>query len=399
MRVAMLAPENSPSWGGVGSYIYNLVKHLPSNVEVHIITLDRDVEDTYEKLFAGDERIHIHKILSVSSNEIFFTNLRFQVAVFRKLKKLHNLYHFDLIHSHSGHLPHFFSQFQNIAPTIVTPHGETKGAAKVWKEARNRNITESLSLFLSPIIEFGTKVSLKRADRLLPVSRFVLEQINKEYGLDIDYKARVVYNGVDTNFFIPQDKVMPQRPVITFVGRFYAIKGFDVFVDATAILMRRGYSVKLLLVGRGDTKQVGKLLLPLPKDSYTLVGRVKYHDMPEIYRQSDIVVTPSRYEACPGVIMEAMSCGKIVIASAVGGITEIIDDGYNGLLFQSENVEELAGKIAAVIDKQVDIEKMRRNTRKTVVNKFDWRVMAKEVYEEYSKMIGDGWQNANSDNN
>lgn len=399
MRLAMLAPENSPSWGGVGSYIYNLVKHLTQDVEVHIITLDRDVEDTYEKLFAGDERIHVHKILSVPLDNIFLSNFRFQIAVFRKLKKLHKLYHFDLIHSHSGHLPHFFSQFQDIAPTIVTPHGETRGAARVWREAKNKNVTESLSLLASPVIEFGTKISLKRADRLLPVSRFVLEQINKEYGLDINHKAKVVYNGADTSFFVPEDRKTSKEPTITFVGRFYAIKGFDVFVNAASILMRRGYSVKLLLVGRGDTKRVRKPLLSLPKDSYTLVGRVKYHDIPEIYYQSDIVVTPSRYEACSGVIMEAMSCGKIVIASAVGGIPEIIDDGYNGLLFQSENVEELVGKIAAVIDEQVDVEKMRRNARETVVNKFDWRIMAKEVYEEYSKMIGDSWRNANSDNN
>ncbi len=83
-----------------------------------------------------------------------------------------------------------------------------------------------------------------------------------------------------------------------------------------------------------------------------------------------------------------MSCSKVVIASKVGGIPEIIQDGYNGILFQPENIEELAEKIIDVIDGRVDVEKVRRNARKTVVEKFDWKIGAKQVYEEYLKITG-----------
>lgn len=73
--------------------------------------------------------------------------------------------------------------------------------------------------------------------------------------------------------------------------------------------------------------------LRLPREVYSILGRINYLDMPDIYNNSDIIIVPSLYEACPGVVLEAMSCGKIVVASDIGGIPEIIRDGFNGILF------------------------------------------------------------------
>ena len=73
MKICILAPENSPSWGGVGCYVYNLAKNLPKDFDIHIITINRDVHDSYDKLL-NFENIHIYKLIDVSKNNSFFYN-------------------------------------------------------------------------------------------------------------------------------------------------------------------------------------------------------------------------------------------------------------------------------------------------------------------------------------
>lgn len=388
MRIAMLAPEILPSWGGVGSYTYNLVNNLPKDVEVHLITIDREVVNPDTKAI-WDERLHLHKITKVSSNESFFYNLKFQLSVLKNLRKLHKLHNFDLIHSHSGHLPHLFSQFQNIAPLVVTVHAETKGLKKARKGLKyKKDTTEFLHDFFSPAIEFGEKINFQRADRLLPISKFTLKQINECYGVNTDTKTQVIYNGVDTEVFKPIDNDIYDPLRITFVGRLYSLKGLDVLLNSIGIIIKQGYKLKLMFLGRGNTGHLENICSSfLDRDSYSIIDMVDYKNMPEIYNQSDIVVLPSVYEGCSGTILEALSCGKIVIASDVGGTPEIIQDGYNGLLFTSRNSFELAERIIDILEKKIDIDSIKRNARNTAVNQFNWKNKGKEVYQEYLKLL------------
>ncbi len=386
MKLAILAPESSPSWGGVGSYTYNLVKNLPEDVEIHIITIDRKVNDSYENLLL-DQGINIIKIIKVSPDDSFFYNLKFQLALFREIKRIDKKYNFDLIHSHSGHLPHYFSQFWNIAPMIVTVHTETKG----WKEARNlykykKDRSEILSDIFSPYISFGEKITFKRSHRLLPISKFTLNQINQVYEVDTTDRAEVVYNGVDTELFKPENVERDNKTTIAFLGRFISIKGLEIFLNAIKIVKNEGYLVKILLGGRGN-KEYLKKFLPSIKDEAQFLGRIEYQNMPNIYNKSDIIVSPSLYEGCSGTILEAMACEKMVIASNVGGTPEIIEDGYNGLLFKSRDSVELARKIISVIEETIETKKIKKTGRKTILKKFNWEKKGIEIYNNYLKAL------------
>ena len=390
MRIAMLAPEILPSWGGVGSYTYNLIHNLPSDVEIHLITIDRPVVDPDDKTI-WDENIHIHKITEISSYESFFYNVKFQLAVLKNLKKLHKLYNFDLIHSHSGHLPHLFSQFQNIAPLIVTVHTETKGLKKARKGLKyKKDVTEVLHDSFSPIIELGEKINFQKADILLPISKFTLRQINECYGVDTKDKAKVIYNGVDTEFFKPIDNHINDPLFITFVGRLYSLKGLDVLLKSISIIVNKGYKIKLMFLGRGNIKYLKEICQSfLEKNSYSIVGMIDYKKMPEIYNQSDVVVLPSVYEGCSSTILETLSSGKIIIASDAGGTPEIIRHGYNGLLFKSRNSSELAERIIDVFEKKIDIDNIKRNARESAVKQYNWKNKGKEVYQEYLKLLNE----------
>ncbi len=387
MKVALLAPESLPSWGGVGSYTYNLIQNLSEDIEIHLITIDRNEGNIQEKMYEN-KNLYIHKITKISSNESFFYNLKFQLSVLKFLKNLHKKYYFDIVHSHSGHLPHLFSQYQNIAPLIVTVHTETKGLKNARKPVSyKRDLTEAFNDYFSPFIETGEKLGFIKSDRLLPISHFTLEQIETCYKIDVKEKSQVIHNGVDTNLFRPISNEMNKEITITFVGRLYAVKGIDILLKAIKILLKNKYEIKLLMVGRGDVDRLTQLCASfMPSGSFSIIGMVQYENMPEIYNQSDIIILPSVYEGCSGSILEAISCKKIIIASNVGGTSEIIGDGKNGLLFESRNSEQLAEKIISVLEETIDIKKMKINARKTAMEHFDWKLKAKEVHQEYFKL-------------
>lgn len=387
MKIAILAPENSPSWGGVGAYSYNLILNLPKNVEIHVITLDREIQDSYDKIINA-ENITFHKILKVNNKNVFSANFNFQIAVFKNLKKLNKIHKFDVIHTHSGHLPHFFSQFQNIdSKFVLTPHGETKGLVKAWKNSDMLNSTERISTLLSPIIEKGEKISFSKADKILPVSQFTLNQIEKLYNINISKKSNVIYNGVDVDLFNPTESFSELDELkITFVGRFYAIKGINIFLEAIKNILDHEYKIKCILVGRGNEGYLKKYLDKMPRDSYSILGRVNHFEMKHIYDKSDVIVLPSIYEACPSTLLEAMACGKTVIASNVGGIPEIIDDKNNGILFEPNNPVDLKNKLIPVIEGDIT-PKIRQNARKTVVEKFNWKNLAEDIYHQYLRLI------------
>lgn len=387
MNICVLAPENSPSWGGVGAYTFNLLKNIPVNGDVHVVTINRKVEDSFDKKL--DERFIIHKIIDVNEKDSFFYNLKFQFAVLKELKKLDKEYDFDIIHSHSGHIPHLFSQFQKIAPIVTTVHATVKGLRKnIGKYQFSEDDTESLMKLFSLGIEQCEKIGFNKVDYLLPVSEFTLRQMNEYYGFNDTRKVRVTYNAVDTSFFCPShDKKIKEEPTLLFVGRLYAIKGIDIFIDAIEILSKRGLKFKVLIVGRGDVERINKRLLEiLPVNRYEIKGRVNYFDMPEIYNTSDILVVTSIYENCPTNILEAMSTKTLVVASNAGGTPEIIENGHNGFLFDTGNTLQLADILTNII-KNKETEIITKNALDTVLDKFEWKKRCDEILKIYKDVI------------
>ena len=195
-----------------------------------------------------------------------------------------------------------------------------------------------------------------------------------------------MYNATDTNVFKPKNNEQSKRPVITFIGRFYAIKGFDIYLRAILRIKDQGYRITPHLVGRGDKKRINNILSKNFLE-YQLKDNTSYLEMHNIYDKSDIVIVPSLYDNLPGVVLEAMSSGKIVIASNVGGIPEEITHEKNGFLFENESVDDLTKKNKAVLDGTYDIKKIKENARKTVIENFQWKKKAKEIDQIYKKII------------
>jgi len=127
------------------------------------------------------------------------------------------------------------------------------------------------------------------------------------------------------------------RRFILSVGRLVdAQKGFSMLVGALRTLINRGYNIDLVIIGDGPDKEMlirNSIKLGL-NDRFHLLSQVSDRDLACLYQGCEVFVLSSRYEGLPLVLLEAMSFGKLVVATKVGGVPEIIVNGHNGLLVE-----------------------------------------------------------------
>jgi glycosyltransferase involved in cell wall biosynthesis len=186
------------------------------------------------------------------------------------------------------------------------------------------------------------------ADCILANSRAVAQEIGLR-GLPVK-SLRVIPNGVNSSYFVPRDCVRADRYVL-FVGRLVAQKGVDVALRAFSTLLHRCPDVRLVVVGDGDQALfLQRLARQLGIPSHvSFVGWQRDDALVRFYQGAEVVVVPSLYEPFGIVALEAMACGRPVVASSAGGLAEIIDHGVTGYLTKPGDHLELAQQLAALL--------------------------------------------------
>jgi glycosyltransferase involved in cell wall biosynthesis len=161
-------------------------------------------------------------------------------------------------------------------------------------------------------------------------------------------RTHLCYNGVDTSIFRPSADAHDNDGAIV-IGTICALrpeKRLDWLVEAFARIRKRLDNVRLLVVGSGSVREM------LERQAAALgIGDVTRfepatQDVPSWLRRIDVFALTSETESFPNALLEAMACGRCVVASNVGGVPEMVDEGKNGLLFEVGNVDQLAAKLA-----------------------------------------------------
>ncbi|NIM03349.1 glycosyltransferase [bacterium] len=245
-----------------------------------------------------------------------------------------------------------------------------------------------------PFGKYIARFIVRNSDRIITVSSFVRSNLDKLIGYNT--KAIVCPMGIDTDIFVPKDQAklrekykIRREHILLFVGRLVEKKGVEYLIDAMKIVTDRLPDVKLLIIGTGNLEKklkmkVTKLNLP----SYvTFLGVKKHDELIDYFNICDLLIVPSifdRYghtETLGMVILEAMSCGKPVIASDIGGIPESVKDGYNGLLTIPKNPVDIAEKIVNALT-EFDLKEMGKRARLTA-RTYRWE----EISKRYEKVI------------
>ena len=237
---------------------------------------------------------------------------------------------------------------------------------------------------------------IQRLDGFVVVSHRMREELINA-GFD-PAKIALIHNGVDTHHFAPHRETVgtaatghPGVATVVTVARLSAEKGIPVLLEAWRLVEERLPEARLLLVGDGPQRrdlqaQAGGLGL---NGSARFVGEVS--DVLPYLKASDVFVLPSRSEGMPNALLQAMAVSLPCIATNVGGIPELIEDGVNGWLVSAGDSRALAEKLLAVLRDAG--ERRRRGTmaRQTVERHFSMDRMVERylaVYHELSSIEG-----------
>jgi glycosyltransferase involved in cell wall biosynthesis len=213
---------------------------------------------------------------------------------------------------------------------------------------------------------------VSNAAAIVTVSEYFKAYAAQKLNIDPE-RIYVAPNGVDINRFSPpKHRVHNETCRLISVGRLERIKGHDILVKAAHLLKSQGADISLTLVGDGKERenlerQVNELELG---NLVHFLGDQPPDSIVEQLHRSDIFVMPSRDESFGVACIEAMATGLPVVASRVGGLPAFVEQGINGLLFESEHPEQLAAAVAILLKDPEQRNHMGTNAIDTVRSKF-----------------------------
>jgi len=241
------------------------------------------------------------------------------------------------------------------------------------------------------------KLSLKRADFVTAVSEVVRRQCEDTYKISLSH-AVVVHNAVDTEAFTP--RIKPQsgsETVVLFAGRLNRQKGFDLMPEIVNRVLSVATQTRFVFAGEEQlvSLDIGEkskeyLYSRISRDFWDKVdfkGAVSYEEMPEMYRQSDILLAPYRSEAFSGVCLEAGACALPVIGAMGTGMDYIIEHGETGFLEDVNCPEFLAEKLIALIKDRELARRMGEAARSRIEKFFNMETAARNTLEVYKKAL------------
>ena len=311
----------------------------------------------------------------------------------------------DVVHCHT-----WYAQFAGIlaklcygTPLVITTH--SLEPLRPWKREQLGKGYDASS--------WVEKTAIEMADAVIAVSKETKVDVLKHFDVE-ESKIRVIYNGIDLKEYVTTadssalDKygIDKTNPYVLFVGRITRQKGIIHLVNAIKYIDQNVQVV--LCAGAPDTPEIAKEMeasVNIAKENRNnIIWIDKMLDKKEViqlYSHADVFCCPSIYEPFGIINIEAMACNTAVVASAVGGIKEVVVDGETGILVPLEQQKEapfepknpdlfsrdLAKGINKIIRNHELRETMAKNGRKRVEETFDWQAIAKQTEALYKSLI------------
>lgn len=230
------------------------------------------------------------------------------------------------------------------------------------------------------------RVMYSRYDKVICVDQRVREEL-------IRWMPHVKHKTVNfkKGIILPNlRKGMKRNIDLIFVGRIVANKGIDVLLKAVTKLKPGVLIKKVAIVGDGPQIAHLKRMTAELAISGIVEFLGKRNDVETLLQQSRIFVLPSRIEGTPSALIEAMSCGTPVVATAVGGVPLVIENGVDGLLVPPDNVGALSNAIEKILRSRAFATKLARNARYKVVKDYSIEKYSKEMLGLYNSVLGSG---------
>lgn len=195
----------------------------------------------------------------------------------------------------------------------------------------------------------------------------------------------VTGNGVDPSEFTDIQAYQHPRPYLFAAARFSPVKGLDVLIRAMPGLIAQGLDVDLILAGGGpQAATLHTLTHELGVEQHVhFWGLANRHEIAALLRGCSLFVLPSRAEAFGIAALEAMICGKAVVASRCGGIPEVVLDGEAGVLVPPDDAAALSAALAGLLHDPARCEQLGRRGRELALGAWSWSSVADRYLQAY----------------
>jgi alpha-maltose-1-phosphate synthase len=380
VRVGLLTREYPPDvYGGAGVHVEFLARELSSlvDLEVHCWGEGRGVGVVRHRSWAA---------LDTANDALRTFSVDLAMAA--------GLEGRELVHSHTwyANLAGHFGKLLHGIPHVMTAH--SLEPLRPWK-AEQLGGGYALS-------SWAERTAIESADAVIAVSGAMREDILSCYPALDPAKVQVVHNGIDTTLYRPDHgtEVLRRigldagRPYILFVGRITRQKGVPHLLRAVRDIDPAAQVV--LCAGAPDTPEIDREF----RELYQELSRVRegVHWIPQMLPRPEVIqllthaaafVCPSVYEPLGIVNLEAMACGTPVVASRVGGIPEVVDDGRTGLLVDVDDDFEagLARALDSVVGDPEAARRMGEAGRERAVEEFGWDAVARRTVRLYEDIL------------
>ncbi len=372
---------SSAAMGGQERHVLTLIDHLSAR---HHITVFCDAAEGgnpfYEELETRGLRPRILRLPRMSTKGVV-RPVAMSLPVILAARRALAAAHLDAIHFHAGLLGQMYAPIvagcmAGIHTRILTLHNH------IVRHAPLRRFIESRVL--------------RRLDRIVAVSNHTKRELVQKKDVAPE-QVVVVPNGIEvaayTNMMERREArgalgLSNEALVVGLVGRLHDLKGVDLMIEAVPLIKAQVPRLQLVLIGIGPEEKALRQLAE-ERDASDVVRFAGYRsDARRFMSALDVLALPSRDEANPLSLLEAMACRKPVVAARVGGVPEVVVDGVTGLLVPPENVPALAEAVVRLLKDPERMKAMGEAGRERVQIHFSEDAMLEKTASLYGMPSG-----------
>lgn len=411
MNIAMISYHTCPlavlggkNTGGMNVYVRELTRFL-GRIGIHVDVFTRSMDEHVPQV--SHDLGYFNRVVHISAGpEVYLQKDELQSYIHPFAEGIMDFadrkgIQYDLVHSHywmSGLAGKELKAAWGV-PMLQMFHTLGLMKQRIGRTAEEREGQERVE---------GELAVMQAADRIIAATEAERSQLELLYGIN-HQKVSIVPPGVDTHHFypIPADEakeaigISPGDRMALFVGRIEPLKGVDTLIRAMAIVKSTCKEFVcphyLVIIGgdpeghperdEGEMGRLQALARSLGLDEIVLfLGKRGQHTLPYYYSAAEVVVMPSHYESFGMVALEAMACGTPVIASQVGGLAYLVQEGETGFFVPAQDPMALAGKLRLMfVNHELRAEMGSRAV--TYAQRYRWETIADQISAVYQQML------------
>jgi glycosyltransferase involved in cell wall biosynthesis len=378
IKVCVVCPVYHPGLGGIGRQAVSLTEEL-HNRGLNLFVITRKLKSVPSYNVSDVRRIKIWayrpSVYRIEKKTIpnLLTSVTFSINLLITL--IRNRRDYDLVHFHGASIPLLitipFLKFLN--KKVIAKVSSAKLGIEAGSFYGRYGLLGNIFIRL-----------LKNVDAFVAISEEIKEGLLAE-----GYEAGRVYripNSIDRSIFYSESKKETAESTVIFSGALDKRKGVEVLLEAWKDVHKIFPKCNLMILGKGPQKTY----LEIKADRLGITDAVKFtghvSSVPDYLRIADIFVLPSLQEGLPNSLLEAMACGLPVIASKIGGVVDVVEDGKSGILVEPGDISGLASAMVRLLKDNVLRQRLGEEARKRIVEGFSIDRIAEEYIKLYKKI-------------